>query len=144
MKKDDLFQGAIVLARKYAFKKRTRCKIIEVGRSHSVVQNQRGYKFVTEQKDLRPAKITRNALKEIGFEERETRCHRRIKPVCIEYVYPNKDAWPEDAWPWAPRIIMNDECDQWGPTRIFGGLGIHKVSYIHEVQRVINKIKNQK
>lgn len=137
MKKEDLFQGAIVLARKYAFKKRARCKVIEVGRSHSVVQNQRGYKFVTEQKDLRPAKITRKALVELGFKEREISCIRRIKPACTEYMYLSGDNWPP-----APRIILKDECDQWGPTRMFGGFGVHLVSYIHEVQKILNN--NQK
>ena len=138
MKEEDIFKGAVVLARKRNCDKRSRCKILVIGVEVVTVQGN-GSKFVTRKSDLRPAKITRNALKELGFIEEETTCVRKVKPTCREYIYPT-----EKAWQWKTRIILKNECDQWGPTRMFGGPGVHKVSYIHEVQKVINKINNQK
>ncbi len=141
MKKEDLFPGAIVLSRISGSKKRSRHEVVEVF-STSVklkVNDKDNSFFFASLAHIRPAKITRKALKEIGFEERETICHRKVKPVCIEYIYPT-----EAEWPWRPKIILKDECDQWGPTRMFGGFGIHKVSYIHEVQRIISNQQNQK
>lgn len=138
MKQDSLFEGAIVLARSCRDeehgKRRSRCKIIVLGSAFATMQDQCGRKFVTRKSDIRPAKITRNSLKELGFIEKETTCPRRVKKACLEYMYPDGNELP-----WAPRIILKDECDQWGPTRMFGGLGVHQVSYIHEVQRIINQ-----
>lgn len=137
MKKDDLFQGAIVLARKYAFKKRTRCKIIEVGRSHSMVQNQRGYKFVTEQKDLRPAKITRKSLIGLGFKEVATYCAMHGtrtssdgKPYCLLYRYAGSKDFD---------ITLKGDCSFWDHNMILGNYGTGEISYIHEIQRIINQ-----
>lgn len=138
MKKDDLFVGAVVLAKMHGYDRRSRCKVVRVGPTHSTVKIKHGWEFLVKNEDLKPARITRKALKELGFEETETLCNRG-KPVCIEYIYQT-----EDEWSWRYRIILKDECDQCGPTRMFGGFGIHKVSYVHEVQRVINKFKNQR
>lgn len=137
MKQDSLFTGAIVLARPHNGQKRSRCTIIKAWKSVSTVRDKDGHHFVADNEDIKPAKITRNSLKELGFIERETTCPRRVKKACTEYMYPNGNELL-----WAPRIILKDECDQWGPTRMFGGLGIHAVSYIHEVQRILNN--NQK
>ena len=142
MKKEDLFQGAIVLARKYAFKKRARCKIIDVGRSHSVVQDQRGYKFVTEQKDLRPAKITPKSLIGLGFKSKVTYCNlygvnRSEKGAfCLQYIYNG----PEDI-----RIALKGGCKLWSSNVMFDDRcnisKMHSVSYIHQVQKIINQQK---
>ena len=64
MKEEDIFKGAVVLARKRNYDKRSRCKILVVGVELVTVQNKNGCKFVTRKSDLRPAKITRNALME--------------------------------------------------------------------------------
>lgn len=139
MKQDSLFKGAIVLARPHYVQKRSRCEVIKPWRDASTVRDGLGRIFVANNEDIRPAKITRNSLKEIGFVERESICPRRLKPSCHEFVYPLEYPWSRET-----RIILKDECDQWGPTRMFGGLGVHKVKYIHEVQKILNSKQEQK
>lgn len=139
--KKDLFKGEIVLARKRNCDKRVRCKIVVVGVEVVTVQNN-DCKFVTRKSDLRPAKITRKALKELGFKEEKTYCslHRARtssdgKPYCLQYKY----AGPEDI-----SVILKGDCSFWDHNMTFGRYGTSEISYIHEVQKVINKINNQK
>ena len=76
MKKEELFEGAIVLARRYKDRKRTRCKIIEVRSTTYPLMNLSvvhqldiGINYLVPTDDIRPAKITRKSLKECGFED---------------------------------------------------------------------------
>ena len=144
MKRDDLFQSAVVLARsrrdKDMGRKRSRCTVIRTFTSGvSTLTDEAGYLIIADTEDIRPARITKSSLKEIGFVERETICPRRLKPSCHEFVYPLEYPWSRET-----RIILKDECDEWGPTRMFGGLGAHKVSYVHEVQKILNSKQEQK
>lgn len=75
MKQEDLFKGAIVLARKNNYDKRSRCKVMVVGVEVATIQDKHGCKFVTRQSDLRPAKINRKALEELGFKEEKPTAH---------------------------------------------------------------------
>lgn len=142
MKQEDLFKGAIVLARKNNYDKRSRCKVMVVGVEVATIQDKHGCKFVTRQSDLRPAKINRKALEELGFKEEKTYCslHRARtssdgKPYCLQYKY----AGPEDI-----SVILKGDCNFWDHNMTFGRYGTSEISYIHEAQRVINKINNQK
>ena len=133
MKEEDIFKGAVVLARKCNYDKRSRCKILVVGVEVVTVQNKSGCKFVTRKSDLRPAKITRNALMGLGFKEEKTYCSLHSerkssdeKPYCLQYKY----AGPEDI-----SIILKRDCNFWGHNMTFGHYGTNEISYIHEVQR---------
>lgn len=144
MKKEDLFPGAIVLSRISGSKKRSRREVIEVF-STSVklkVNNKDNSFFFASLEHIRPAKITRKALKELGFKEEKTYCslHRaRIssdgKPYCLKYKY----AGPENI-----SVMLKGDCNFWNHNMIFGRYGTSEISYIHEMQKVINKINNQK
>ena len=132
MKEEDIFKGAIVLARKRNCDKRSRCKILVVGVEVVTVQGN-GCKFVTRKSDLRPAKITRNSLMELGFKEEKTYCslHRAKtssdgKPYCLQYKY----AGPEDI-----SVILKGDCSFWDHNMTFGRYGTSEISYTHEVQR---------
>ena len=141
MKEEDLFKGEIVLARKSNCDKRSRCKILLVGIKVVTVQGNGG-KFVARKSDLRPAKITRNALMELGFKEEKIYCSLNRartsldgKPYCIQYKYAGQGDIS---------IILKGECRFRDHNMKFGRYGMSEISYIHEVQRVINKINNQK
>ena len=133
MKEEDIFKGAVVLARKRNYDKRSRCKILVVGVELVTVQNKSGCKFVTRKSDLRPAKITRNALMELGFKEEKTYCslHRARtsldgKPYCIQYKYVEQGNIS---------VILKGDCRFWDHNMTFGDYGTSEISYIHEVQR---------
>ena len=146
MKQDYLFEGAIVLARQCRDedhgKRRSRCKIIVLGSGFATMQDQYGRKFVTRKSDIRPAKITRKNLEKLGFKEEKTYCplHRARtsldeKPYCLQYKY----AGPEDI-----SVVLKGGCSLWDHNMTFGRYGMSEISYIHEVQKVINEINNQK
>lgn len=141
MKEEDLFKGEIVLARKSNCDKRSRCKILLVGIKVVTVQGN-GSKFVARKSDLRPAKITRNALMELGFKEEKIYCSLNRartsldgRPYCIQYKYAGQGDIS---------IVLKGECRFRDHNMKFGRYGMSEISYIHEVQRVINKINNQK
>ena len=132
MKEEDIFKGAVVLARRYKDEKRSRCKILVIGVEVVTVQGN-GCKFVTRKSDLRPAKITRNALMELGFKEEKTYCslHRARtsldgKPYCIQYKYIGQGNIS---------VILKGDCRFWDHNMTFGDYGTSEISYIHEVQR---------
>lgn len=132
MKEEDIFKGAVVLARKRNCDKRSRCKIIVVGVEVVTVQNN-GSKFVTRKSDLRPAKITRKALEELGFKEEKTYCSQNLartssdgKPYCLQYKY----AGPEYI-----SVVLKGDCSFWDHNMTFGRYGTSEISYIHEVQK---------
>lgn len=140
--KEDLFKEEVVLARKRNYDRRSKCRILVIGVEVVTVQDKSGCKFVTRKSDLRPAKITRKALEELGFREEKTYCslHRARtssdgKPYCLQYKY----AGPEDI-----SVILKGDCSFWDHNMTFGRYETSKISYIHEVQKVINKINNQK
>ena len=141
MKEEDIFKGEVVLARRYKDGKRTRCKILVIGVEVVTVQGN-GNKFITRKSDLRPAKITRKSLMELGFKEEKTYCslHRARKSsdgksYCLQYKYVGQGNIS---------VILKGDCSFWNHNMTFGDYGTSKISYIHEVQRVINKNKNQK
>ena len=141
MKEEDIFKGEVILARKSNCDKRSRCKILTIGVNVVTVQGN-GSKFVARKNDLRPAKITRNALMELGFKEEKTYCslHRARtssdgKSYCLQYKYVGQGIIS---------VILKGNCNFWDHNMTLGRYGTSKISYIHEVQRVINKINNQK
>lgn len=76
MKREDLFESAIVLARQSSNKRRVRCEVVETRcmaypnmNFAEVRRLDSGLVFYASIKDMRPAKITRNSLKECGFIE---------------------------------------------------------------------------
>ena len=132
MKEEDLFKGEVVLARKSNCDKRSRCKIILVGINVVTVQGN-GSKFVARKSDLRPAKITRNALMELGFKEEKIYCSLNRartsldgKPYCIQYKYVGQENIS---------VILKGDCRFWDHDMTFGDYGTSEISYIHEVQR---------
>ena len=141
MKEEDIFKGEVILARKSNYDKRSRCKILAIGVNVVTVQGN-GSKFVARKNDLRPAKITRNSLMELGFKEEKIYCqlnHARTysdgKQYCLQYKYAGQGNIS---------IILKEDCSFWNRNMKFGRYGTSEISYIHEVQKVINKINNQK
>ena len=88
MKKEELFEGAIVLARPTSIGKRSRCRVVEVQAKAlpdlevSLVRDTKG-KFFAMRHDIQPAKITPKALRECGFEDP---IFRNCKGKCFLYT----------------------------------------------------------
>ena len=132
MKEEDIFKGAVVLARKSNCDKRSRCKILVVGVEVVTVQSN-DCKFVTRKSDLRPAKITRNSLIELGFKEEKTYCplhNARTssdgKPYCLQYKYVGQGNIS---------VVLKGDCSFWDHNMAFGRYRTSEIAYIHEVQR---------
>lgn len=134
MKREELFKGAIVLARRYKDRKRTRCKIIEVRSmtyplmNVSVVQQlDCGINYLAPTEDIRPAKITRKSLKECGFEDP---VFKNCKGKC--YLYEETGI---------QLFLKGSACGN----KVGNVLKVqrrHKqVRYMHEVQREVAKLK---
>ena len=134
MKREDLFEGAIVLARRYKDRKRTRCKIVEV-RSMTyplmnlsvVKQLDCGINYLVQTDDIQPAKITRKSLKECGFEDH---VFKNCKGKC--YIYTGTGI----------QLLLKDSACGNKTGNVLQVPWKHKqVRYMHEVQREVTKLK---
>lgn len=132
MKKEELFEGAIVLARRNLAEKRSRCRIIEVQAKNlpnlavSTVRDTKGAYYVARF-DIRPAKITRESLKECGFEDP---VFRNCKGKC--YLYKGTKV----------HLLLKDSACGNKTGNILQVPWKHKqVRYMHEVQREVTKLK---
>lgn len=140
MKKEELFEGAIVLARSSIYERRSRWKVLEVGDSLVKIKKD-NLTMYTGIRHLRPARITPKSLMELGFKSKVTYCNlygvmRSEKGAfCLQYIYDG----PEDI-----RITLKGDCKLWSSNVMFDDRcnisKMHSVSYIHEVQKII---KNQ-
>jgi len=139
MKREELFEGAIVLAKSCVYDRRSRWKVLEV-RDTIVKVKKDNISMYTGFKHLRPASITPKALMELGFEKKQTPCIMYGKresdkgaSFCYQYVHKG----PEDV-----RIALKGECKLWHQNVVFYDLcnisKVEKVSYIHEVQKILS------
>lgn len=82
---------------------------------------------------------------ELGFKEEKTYCPLHSartssdgKPYCLQYKYAGQGNIS---------VILKGDCSFWDHNMIFGDYETSEISYIHEVQKEINrinKINNQK
>ena len=132
MRKEELFEGAIVLARPTSFGKRLRCRVVEVQAKAlpslevSTVRDAKG-KFFTMRHDIQPAKITKKSLKECGFVE--SKCYG-CKGKCFLFKGTRV------------HLIMKDSKCGFKVGNILQVPWKHKqVRYMHEVQREVSKLR---
>ena len=129
MKKEELFEGAIVLARKSIYERRSRCKILEIGDRIVKIERQKdNCIFSTGITCLRPAKITLKGVRELGLEELVW-CNRELKRYCM----PQKACFYADA---GVKVLVNSPFD----TLVTNDINRTEVRYIHELQREIKNL----
>ena len=128
MKKEELFEGAIVLARKSIYERRSRCKIMEIGDRVVKIERQKdNCIFSTGITYLRPAKITPKALRECGFEDP---VFRNCKGKCFLYTGTKV------------HLLLKDSACGNKTENILKVPWKHgKVRYMHEVQREVLKLR---
>ena len=128
MKKKELFEGAIVLARKSIYERRSRCKILEIGDRIVKIERQKdNCIFSTGITYLRPAKITKKSLEECGFVE--SKCYG-CKGKCFLFKGTRV------------HLIMKDSNCGFKVGNILQVPWKHKqVRYMHEVQREVLKLR---
>ena len=129
MKKEELFEGAIVLARRTSTEKRSRCRILEVGDRCAKIRKG-NCTFYTNIKEIQPAKITKKSLEECGFKEKKcvpckNKClvYRETSIKGIGILQKRLFLWQKDK----DMLLVS-----WEPMR---------VNYMHEVQREIKNLK---
>lgn len=132
MKREELFEGAIVLARPTLLEKRSRCRVVEIQAKAlpdlavSTVQDEKR-KFFAMRHDIQPAKITRKSLKECGFEDP---VFENCKDKC--YIYTGTRV---------QLLLKGSACGN-KTGNVLQVPGKHKqVRYMHEVQREVAKLK---
>ena len=135
MKREDLFEGAIVLARRYKDRKRTRCKIIEVRSTTYPLMNLSvvhqldiGINYLVPTDDIRPAKITLKGVKELGLEE-SVWCNKESKRHCT----PKRACFYADA---DVKVLLNSPFG----TLVTDDVNRTEVHYMHELQREIKNL----
>lgn len=136
MKKEDIFEGAIVLARSSIYERRSRWKVLEVGDSLVKVKKD-NLTMYTGIRHLRPAKITRKSLKECGFVE--YRC-LGCKIKCLHYKGTDVQILLEDCYcqykVGRPGVVLSfGNARQVPPPR-----KSQPLKYMHEVQKEIKKL----
>lgn len=133
MKREELFEGAIVLAREFGYKKRSRHEIIEIYSTSVKLRSRiKGNSFFfASLTHIRPAKITPMSLKNLDFDWDLSICYSGRKGLCNQWKYPLDDEREV-------RVTLKEDCNLLGSTVIFCDGGTHRVSYIHEIQRFIS------
>lgn len=132
MRKEELFEGAIILARRSLAEKRSRCRVIEVQAKAlpdlavSTVRDAKGVYYAMRY-DIQPAKITRNSLKECGFVE--PKCYG-CKGSCFLYKGTRV------------HLLLRDSNCGFKVGNVLQVPWKHKqVRYMHEVQREVSKLR---
>ena len=127
MKKEELFEGAIVLARSSVYQKRSRWRILEVGDSIVKIKKD-NLTLYTNIKHLRPAKITLKGVREME-ELEELSCSSLKEYICNK----EKVCFSVDA---DIRVILNTPMGH----LVSDGIDTTKVRYMHELQREIKSL----
>lgn len=127
MKKEELFEGAIVLARRSTYERRSRCRILEIGDKCAKIKKD-NITFYDGIKHLRPAKITLKGVREME-ELEELRCSSLKEYICNK----EKVCFSVDA---DIRVILNTPMGH----LVSDGIDTTKVHYMHEIQREIKKL----
>ena len=129
MKKEELFEGAIVLARKSICERRSRCKILKIGDRIVKIERQKdNCIFSTGITYLKPAKITLKGVRELGLEE-SVWCNRELKRHCA----PKRACFYADA---DVKVLVNSPFG----TLVTDDVNRTKVHYMHELQREIKNL----
>lgn len=142
MKKEKLFEGAIVLARRTKSERRSRCRVTEVqamaypNLAISTVRDAKG-EFYVARFDIQPAKITRKSLKECGFVEYgclgcETKC-LHYKGTDVQILLENCYCQYKVGRPGV--VLFSGNARQVPPPR-----KSQPLKYMHEVQKEIKKL----
>lgn len=138
MKREELFEGAIVLARRYKSEKRRRCKVVSLGSGPLiVVKFQYGLRTLVSADDIQPAKITKKSLEECGFVE--YRC-LGCKIKCLHYKGTDVQILLKDCYcqhkVGRPGVVLSfGNARQIPPPR-----KSQPLKYMHEVQKEIKKL----
>lgn len=132
MRKEELFEGAIILARRSLAEKRSRCRVIEVQAKAlpdlavSTVRDTKGTYYAMRY-DIQPAKLTKKSLEECGFVE--SKCYG-CKGRCFLYKGTRV------------HLLLRDSNCGFKVRNILQVPWRHKqVRYMHEVQREVAKLK---
>ena len=130
MKREDLFEGAIVLAKELDYKKRTRHEVVEIYETSVKLRSRMKYNsfFYTSIEHLKPAKRTVKGVKELGVEE-SAWCNRELKRHCA----PKRACFYADA---DVKVLVNSPFD----TLVRDDVNRTEVHYIHELQREIKNL----
>ena len=130
MKREDLFKGAIVLAKELDCKKRTRHEVIEIYETSVKLRSRMKYNgfFYASIKHLKPAKITLKGVKELGLEE-SIWCNRELKRHCA----PKRACFYADA---DVKVLVNSPFG----TLVTDDVNRTEVHYMHELQREIKNL----
>ena len=129
MKREDLFEGAIVLAKELDCKKRTRHEVVEIYETSVKLRSRMKYNsfFYARIEHLKPAKITRKSLKECGFEDP---IFKNCKGKC--YLYTGTKV----------HLLLKDSACGNKIGNVLQVPWEHKqVRYMHEVQREVAKLR---
>jgi len=129
MKREDLFEGAIVLAKELDCKKRTRHEVVEIYETSVKLRSRMKYNsfFYASIEHLKPAKITRKSLKECGFEDS---IFKNCKGKC--YLYTGTKV----------HLLLKDSACGNKTENVLQVPWEHKqVRYMHEVQREVAKLR---
>lgn len=140
MKREDLFEGAIVLAKELDCKKKTRHEVVEIYETSVKLRSRMKYNrfFYASIEHLKPAKITRKALKECGFVEYgclgcEIKC-LHYKGTGIKLLL--KDCYCEYKVGRVGNVLYSEDILQVEPSPWKS----QPMKYMHEVQREIKKL----
>ena len=130
MRKEELFEGAIVLAKELDCKKRTRHEVVEIYETSVKLRSRMKYNsfFYASIEHLKPAKITLKGVRELGLEE-SVWCNRELKRHC----QPQRACFYADA---DVKVLVNSPFG----TLVTDDVNRTEVHYIHELQREIKNL----
>lgn len=129
MKREELFEGAIVLSKECNSKKRSRHKVVEVFSTSVKLRSKGKYNsfFYASLAHIRPAKITLKSVRELGLEE--LWCNPKLKSHCTQRracFYADADV----------KVLVNSPFG----TLVTDDVNRAKVHYMHELQREIKNL----
>ena len=130
MKREELFEGAIVLAKELDCKKRTRHEVVEIYETSVKLRRRMKYNcfFYASIEHLKPAKITLKGVKELGLEE-SVWCNKELKRHCT----PKRACFYADA---DVKVLVNSPFG----TLVTDDVNRTEVHYMHELQREIKNL----
>lgn len=130
MKREDLFEGAIVLAKELDCKKRTKHEVVEIHETSVKLRSRMKYNcfFYASIEHLKPAKITLKGVRELGLEE-SVWCNKESKRHCT----PKRACFYADA---DVKVLLNSPFG----TLVTDDVNRTEVHYMHELQREIKNL----
>lgn len=129
MKREELFEGAIVLSKECNSKKRSRHEVVEVFSTSVKLRSKGKYNsfFYASLAHIRPAKITLKSVRELGLEE--LWCNPKLKSHCT----PRRACFYVDA---DVKVLLNTPFG----TLVTDDVNRTEVHYMHELQREIKSL----